>query len=84
MTDALNWQREGLPATETLDKVAQYLLWLCGQFQLQARNLTPGGSVPPLPPFTPMPNAIEFLVTGATPIITGANSAVFPQFVGYN
>lgn len=67
-----------------IEGVGQYLYWLCGKFQLQARNLTGGGSVTPTPPITPMPNPIEFIVDDTTPITTGGSSLVIPQFIGYN
>lgn len=67
-----------------IEGVGQYLYWLCGKFQLQARNLTGGSSVIPTPPITPMPNNLDFYVSASTPIVTGGSSATFPQFIGYN
>lgn len=68
----------------TIEGVAQYLYFLCGKFQLQARNLTGGGSTVLVPPIPTMPNPIEFIVDGTTPIPTGGSSLVIPQFIGYN
>ena len=73
-----------MPTLPNIDGVAQYLYWLCGKFQLQARNLVPGSPVTPLPPFTPMPNPIEFVVGVGTPILNGGSTLVIPQFIGYN
>lgn len=68
-----------------IEGVAQYLYWLCGKFQLQARNFTGGGSVVPLPPGATMPNPVEFVVVDSgSPIITGGSTLVLTQFIGYN
>ena len=73
-----------MASTATIEGVGQMLFWMCGQFQLQARNLSGGGSVTPYPPITPMPNPVEFVVTDTTIIPKGVSSATFPQFIGYN
>lgn len=85
VTDALNYQYQGLPNDSTLEGTAEYLFWLCGLFQLQARNLTGGSSVVPTPPITPMPNNLDFYVDASTtPFVVGQMSQTFPQFIGYN
>lgn len=50
-TAALSWQYDALPSTETLRGTANYLLWLCGRFRLEAASYTGGGgSVLPITP----------------------------------
>ena len=50
-TAALEWQYDALPATDTLRGTANYLLWLCGRFRLEAASYTGGGgSVLPITP----------------------------------
>ena len=86
VTDALKWYYEDIdPTNETLQGTANYLYWLCGKYQLAARNLAPGGSVTPLPPSTLMPQPVEFVVdTSTSPILAGGGSLVIPQFIGFN
>lgn len=85
VTDALRGQYEGQPNDSTLEGVAQYLLFLCGMFQLQARSISGGGgSVIPVPGGI-MPDPIEFVVNDTTsPIITGGSTLIIPQFRGFN
>lgn len=74
-----------MPTLPNIEGVAQYLYWLCGQFQLQARNLTPGSPTVPLPPITIMPPNLDFYVADSgTPFVTGQTEVVLPQFIGYN
>lgn len=66
----------------TIEGVGQYLYWLCGQFQLQAQNLTGGGIVVPTGGSTP--NPVEFIVSSTSPIPTGGSTLVLLQFRGFN
>jgi hypothetical protein len=46
VTDALEWGNDGGAQTDTVRQVANYLIWLCGKYALQARailNITSGG-----------------------------------------
>lgn len=86
VTDALKWYYEDInPTNPTLQGTANYLYWLCGKYQLAARNLSAGGTVTPIPPSTVMPQPVEFVVDSSTsPIIAGGTSLVIPQFIGFN
>lgn len=84
VTDALRWNNEMFPSASTLQGTSNYLLWLCGKFQLQAQSLTGGGTVIPIPSGGNIANPLDFLVSLSTPIATGDTSKVFPQFIGYN
>lgn len=43
-TSGLEWQYDAIPSDSTLRGTADYLLWLCGRFRLEAANFTGGGS----------------------------------------
>ncbi len=50
-TAALEWQYASLPGDTTLRQTANYLLWLCGRYRLEAAGFTGGGSA--VIPITP-------------------------------
>lgn len=83
-TDILKWRYDTVPTDETLRGTANYAVWLYGIFQLQARALTGGGSITPVPPIPNMPNPLEFVISSSSIIPTGSSSLVIPQFIGYN
>jgi len=70
--------QSGSTGDPTLRGTANYALWLYGIFQLQARNLNGGGSVTPIPSNL-MPNKIEFIVSGSTPIVSGGTTLTLPS-----
>lgn len=86
VTDALKWQNESLPNDPNLRKVANYLYWMCGKFQVDAQFILQGaggGIVNILNPFV-APSTLEFIVSGSSDVTDGSQSAVFTQFIGYN
>lgn len=67
--------------------VANYLLWLCGRYGVEAKNLINiggGGTVIPVPPPYAPVNPLEFVVSNTSPISTGGNSINIPAYIGYN
>ena len=67
-------------------KVANYLYWMCGKFQIEAQFIIQGvggGIVSVLDPFA-TPNPLEFSVDGSSVISDGESSATLTQFIGYN
>lgn len=86
-TYALNEQYSGDAADPTLRGVGNYLLFLCGKFQLQAQNIisgSGGGSIIPVPPTMPVPYLIPISNTDFTDAthynnskIVGQNLAIF-------
>lgn len=85
VTDALSWMYDGgnYDAQEMTD-VANYLIWLCGKFGLQASAITgSGGSVSPITPGGLSPSRIDFIVSASSYIVTGASSKTISQFLGH-
>lgn len=92
LTDALRWQYEDLLTNndvsqdDTLRGTANYLVWMCGRYGLQAQGIiagSGGGSVIPVPMAAPLP--YQFIVDASTSfIIDGASSKTISLFVGYN
>ncbi len=76
-TDILNWQYTQFPNDTSLRGTANYLIWLCGQFQLRAQGLPGGGAVTPIPS-NMLPNKIEFTVSASSPIVNGGNTLILP------
>ncbi len=76
-TDILSWQYTQFPNDSSLRGTANYLIWLCGEFQIRARGLTGGGTVNPIPS-NMLPQKIEFTVSGSSPIPNGSSSIVLP------
>lgn len=78
VTDALEWGYLGGAQTDaSLRNTANYLYWLCGQFQLQAQNIisgSGGGSVIPTPSGGSSVNALDFEVSDTSPIPTGGST----------
>lgn len=93
-TDILRWAYDGGAASaQTQRNIANYLYWMCGQFQLEAQNIISGpggGSVVPTPSGGGAPNDVDFIVDGTTFIATGEYSGLFdgtggrPDLRGYN
>lgn len=91
-TDALRWGYEGGAQTAaSLRTVANYLIWLCGAYQLQAQNIIygpGGGSVSPTPPSGTTPNGYDFVVdvtAGPTnPVKEGDTSVTLTSLIGFN
>jgi len=92
LTDALRWQYEDLLAIgevssdDTLRGTANYLVWMCGRYGLQAQGIiagSGGGSVIPIPTSTPLP--YQFIVDASTSfIIDGQSTKIITLFLGYN
>jgi hypothetical protein len=79
VTDALDWgYTGGAQTTESLRSTANYLYWLCGQFQLQAQNVINGpggGSVIPVTPSGISLNPYDFEVSAISfPLADGQSS----------
>lgn len=85
VTDALEWMNDGDNFTDAEEtEVANYLVWLCGRFGLQAASITgSGGSVTPITPGSSSPSRLDFIVSATSSIVTGAASATLSQFAGY-
>ena len=90
-TDALRWALESnsiaaLYSDISLRGVANYIVWLCGRFGLEAQNIiggAGGGTVVPGGGLT-APTPIEFLVTSLTMVVAGGSTGSFPTFIGFN
>lgn len=85
VTDALRFQYDGDPTDATLRGVADYLIWMCGSYGLQAQyiisgsgggTVVPGGSTRPLP--------LDFIVSASSVFATGSTGGTIPQFSGWN
>lgn len=83
VTDALEWMNDGGNFTDAEEsEVANYLVWLCGRFGLQAASISgSGGSVSPIVPGSSSPARIDFIVSASSYIPTGATSAALSQFI---
>lgn len=92
VTDALDWGNSGGAQTAaSLRSTANYLYWLCGQFQLQAQNIISGpggGSVVPTPSYGALPMPYDWEVGAATsasePLKDGDSSVILSLYIGYN
>lgn len=87
VTNALDWGYSGGAQTnESLRSVANYLIWLCGKFGLQARNLIGigGASVTPIIPGSLRPSRLDFIVSSTSPLPSGSTGGTFASFIGYN
>lgn len=84
VTDALTWMDDGGNYTDAEEEsVANYLVWLCGKFGLQAAGITgSGGSVTPIPPGGLSPSRIDFVVSSSSYMVTGATTATITSFIG--
>jgi hypothetical protein len=96
VTDALRFGYDGGAETEQeLQAMANYLIWLCGSFGLQALSIsgnTGGGAV--VPGGRTLPDPIDWRVSGTAasdaPLATGETSVVLdgtngmPDLRGYN
>jgi len=85
VTDALNWMNEDGGYTDAeLASVANYLVWLCGRFGLQAAGITgSGGSVTPVTPGGGSgASRIDFVVSASSYIPTGGTSKTISAFAG--
>jgi hypothetical protein len=90
-TDILAWQYETSPDDETLRGAANYLIWLCGMFAMQAQSSSGGGSsvVPSNPTTNTFPLYIFGGVNGSNfesdgisynnPNIVGLQLAIYPD-----
>lgn len=91
-TDILEWQYNALPSDSTLRGTANYLIWLCGMFGMQAKNSSGGGSVIPINPNQPT-NTFPLYIFGGVngsnfesdgvsynnPAIVGFQLAIYPD-----
>ncbi len=92
-TDALKWQYEDLLAIGAVDQdptlrgTANYLVWMCGKYGLQALNIISGGgggSVIPTPSPANRPLPLDFVVSATSIIPTGATGFTIAAFIGWN
>ena len=85
VTDALKWQYEGDPTDDTLRGVADYLIWMCGSYGLQAQYIISGsGGGTVVPSANTRPSRLDFVVSTSSIIPTGNSGLTIPQFVGWN
>jgi hypothetical protein len=86
-SDALFWGVDGgAQSAQLLRQMANYLTWLCGQFASQAQYIlqgTGGGTVIP-GTGSALPNPLDFVVDGSSPIPTSGTSITIPAYIGYN
>lgn len=84
VTDALSWMDEGGNYTDAEEaSVANYLVWLCGKFGLQAANTTgSGGSVTPITPGSLSPSRLDFIVSASSYLPTGSTGSTLTQYIG--
>lgn len=85
VTDALSWMYEstGSYTDQEMTAVANYLIWLCGKYGLQASNITgSGGSVTPITPGGLTPSRIDFIVSASSYFVTGSTGGTISQFAG--
>ncbi|MEN6463267.1 MAG: hypothetical protein ABFC94_18095 [Syntrophomonas sp.] len=79
ITDAIRWTYDTDPTNDTLRGTANYLIWLCGAYGLQARALSGGGTVTPINPGGLMPAKIEFYVNDTDSyILDGGDTFTLP------
>jgi len=84
-TDALLWQYEGDSTDETLRGTANYLIWMCGKYGLQAQYIISGsGGGTVVPSANTRPSRLDFVVSSTSIIATGGSGLTIPQFVGWN
>lgn len=84
VTDVLSWMDDGGNFTDAEEEsVANYLVWLCGKFGLEAAGITgSGGSVTPIPPGGLTPSRMDFIVSATSYLVTGTSSATFSNYIG--
>lgn len=85
LTDVLSWQYADYPTDDTLRGVANYLIWMCGKYGLEAQYIilgTGGGTVLPSGANRPVP--LDFQVTSSSIIATGASTLNIPSYIGWN
>lgn len=81
---AVEWLFDLDPTASSLTLTANYLYKLCRGYNLQAQNITGGGSVAPINPIT-APNPYDFEVDATSFVSTGETTKNFPStWVGYN
>ena len=86
-TDALKWQYEDYPTDPTLRGTANYLIWMCGKYGLEAQYIISGGGGggTVVPGNTTRPLPLDFIVnTTTSPIIAGQSILVISSFRGWN
>lgn len=86
VTDALSWMYDGGNYTaQEMASVANYLVWLCGKFGLEASAITgSGGSVSPITPGSLSPSRQDFIVSSSSYLPTGTSSTTLTAFIGFN
>jgi len=89
-TDALRFGNEDdgddVDNTVLLRQTANYVLWCCGKYGQQARNIiggSGGGTVQPSGSGT-RPTPLDFIVSATSIIPTGSSSLVIPSYLGWN
>lgn len=84
VTDALTWMVAGGNYTDAEEQsVANYLVWLCGKFGLEASGITgSGGSVTPITPGGISPSRMDFIVSSTSALATGTSSATLSIYEG--
>ena len=97
VTDALRWGNQGGQTDASLRSTANYLIWLCGQYGMEAQAISQGaggGSVVPGGGGSVLPFPIDWQVSGTAsatePLATGETSVTLdgsgsmPDLRGYN
>lgn len=86
VTDALRWAYDGGAVSSTdLREMANYLIWLTQSYFLTAKNLIAGGgggSV--VPSGAARPEPLDFIVSGSSPVPTGASGLTIAAYIGWN
>lgn len=91
-TDALRWQYEDLleqgevDDDDTLRGTANYLIWMCGSYGLQAQYIASGGGGGTVQPAgsSTRPQPLDFVVSATSSIPTGGTGLTIPSFIGWN
>ena len=86
VADALQWAVDGgAVSSDDLRGLANYLIWLCGKYALEAQNIIgAGGSVSTLIPGALRPARIDFTVSASSFFPTGSTGGSISAFLGYN
>lgn len=80
---AVEWLYDLDPTDSSLTLTANYLYSLCRGYNLQAQNITGGGSVAPVTPTT-APEPYDFEVDATSFIPTGDTTKIITTFLNYN
>jgi hypothetical protein len=69
----------------SLEKISNYLYWLCGRYALVAQGISGEGSIAPITAgIANVPNRLDFIVSTTSVIVTGQTTKTIANFIGYN